>query len=203
MNISIISSIPKLKKLSDFIQFTSKVLIMFILVCLSLLLLSFFIYLGDIFLNTLMGRTKAPLFSTYVIVSPSMVPTIQIDDAIVIKRNDRDNYQIGDIITFMSNDANYQGKTITHRIVEKSKLSNERSLYVTKGDNNPVVDPFTVDTASIYGKVLFTIPKFGNVQSFFSKPTNYFLCLLVASFVFIIYELLRISILMIIRKGFI
>ena len=74
-------------------------------------------YLFDMFIHSGSSNTP-PLYSTYMIVSPSMVPTINVNDAIVVKRIDHDNYKVGDIITFSSIDDNYKGLMITHRIVD-------------------------------------------------------------------------------------
>ena len=158
------------------------------------------LYLGDLLVNSHNGTYKNPLFSAYVIVSESMVPTIKINDAIVVKRDDHDQYNVGDIITFESSDVNYEGLTVTHRIVDKEGIGEENSVYTTKGDNNSIADPAAVYTNSIYGKVLFKIPKVGYVEQFFSKPTNFFICLLIPAVIFIVYELTRIGILMTKRK---
>ena len=149
-------------------------------------------YLGDLLINSKNGKPTNPLFSTYVIVSPSMVPTIKINDAIVIKRIDNDGYKIGDIITFTSSDINYKNLMVTHRIVNKENVSYKNSIYTTKGDNNYRADPTSVQTNAIHGRVLFKIPKVGYIKEFFSKPINYFLCLLVPAVIFIVYEVLRI-----------
>lgn len=155
------------------------------------------IYIGDLVL-----RNGNPLFSAYVIVTPSMVPTIKIDDAIVVKRVDNDKYKVGDIITFESSDSNYEGLAVTHRIVEKHNLDNQNSVYTTKGDNNEVIDPVSVKTDSIYGKVLFKIPQVGKVQEFFSHPANYLLCLLVPAIIFIIYDMTKIFVVFSKKKKF-
>ena len=183
------------KKNSQFKYLIHFVLRAFLLSILCLLL--FFgviitIYLGDRLLN----NNKTPLFSTYVVLTPSMDPTIKANDAIVVKRVDKDKYKVGDIITFNSNDVNYQGLTITHRIVEKHAVDTGNSIYTTKGDNNTKIDPTTVKTDSIYGKVLFKIPKVGAIQEFFSNPINYLFCLLIPATVFIIYNLSKILVIM-------
>ena len=49
-------------------------------------------YYIDLLINVKNGKETNPLFSAYVIVSPSMVPTIDVNDAIVIKRIDNDKY---------------------------------------------------------------------------------------------------------------
>lgn len=155
------------------------------------------VYLGDLLI-----KDKSPLFSTYVIVTPSMVPTIKIDDAIVVKRVDNDKYKVGDIITFNSNDAHYEGLAVTHRIVEKQKLNEDTSVYTTKGDNNKMIDPASVKTEDIYGKVLFKIPQIGKVQEYFSHPANYLTCLLGAAVIFIMYDMTKIFVLMKKKKKF-
>lgn len=98
------------------ITFMSNFVLRAFLIALLCLLLGFglimVVYLGDLLI-----KDKSPLFSTYVIVTPSMVPTIEIDDAIVVKRVDNDKYRVGDIITFESNDSNYEGLAVTHIIV--------------------------------------------------------------------------------------
>lgn len=150
------------------------------------------IYFGDLLLNVKSGNYKNPIFNGYVIVSQSMVPTINVEDAIVVKRIDNDNYNIGDIISFSSSDDNYKGLTVTHRIVSKEKNNNNSSSYTTKGDNNPIQDKKSVLTDDIYGKVMFIIPRFGYIQKFLSKPINFIICILIPVFVVFIYDGIRI-----------
>lgn len=156
-----------------------------------------FVYLGDMLI-----KGDNPLFSTYVIVSPSMVPTIKIDDGIIVKRVDNDKYNIGDIITFESKDSHYDGLTVTHRIVEKHILDDKKSIYTTKGDNNAVIDPVSVKTDAIYGKVLFKVPNMGRVQKFLSYPANYLYCLLIPAIIFVLYDVIKIFIIISKKKKF-
>ena len=152
----------------------------------------FLVYFGDLIINTSLGNGKAPIFGAYVIASPSMFPTIQKNDAIIIKRVDHDNYDVGDIITYASLDNTNIGRIVTHRIIEKDSVGTENSYYKTKGDNNTLVDPVSVNTSEIYGKVIFRVPKIGYIQDFFSKPSNYFICLLIPAFILVVYEVVRI-----------
>ena len=160
------------------------------------------LYMGDLLVNSKNGDVNNPLFSTYVIVSPSMVPTIKINDAIIIKRVDNDGYKVGDIITFKSNDINYQDLMVTHRIVNKENISYKNSKYTTKGDNNINIDPNSVQTNAIHGRVLLKIPKVGYIKEFFSNPVNYFICILVPAIIFILYDLGRVLITVYKRKVF-
>ena len=125
---------------------------------------------GKQYPTPLILRLTDNINSVYISRKNGKYSTIMINDAIVIKRVDNDKYKIGDIITFISSDSNYKGLTITHRVVDKLAVGEKNSIYTTKGDNNRVIDPATVSTRDIYGKVLFKIPKIGYMQDFFSKP---------------------------------
>lgn len=157
--------------------------------------LLFFLYFGDLLLNVKSGNYNSPLFNGYIIVSPSMVPTINVNDAIFVKRQSNDRYNIGDIISFFSTEYDLKGMVITHRIISKSKKSTMLSEYRTKGDNNSVPDRESVFTDSIYGKVLFVVPKLGYIQQFLSKPINFICCIILPALIIIIIDFVRVGLL--------
>lgn len=131
--------------------------------------LLFIIYFGDLFSNVNSGKYKYPLYGIYVIVSPSMVPTIRVNDGVFIKRND--NFKIGDIITFESTNVNIN-MPITHRIVSIEEMDNGSFVYRTKGDNNGFIDKDVVSHDNIMGKVMIKFPKLGVVKSFLRNYIN-------------------------------
>ena len=179
----------KIQKIILLFRFIFHSFLVAILVFLIILVFFVTFYYSDLILNSSGSSFRKPLFSTYIIASQSMLPTIKVNDAIFIKRVDNDNYNVGDIVTFVSSDENYNGLKITHRIVKKQNISKNQSLYTTKGDNNPVSDTALVDTDSIYGKVLFRVPKVGKVKNFFSNPVYYFICLLIPIGLFVFYQI--------------
>ena len=77
------------------------------------------------------------------VVSDSMKPTIEKGDKIVVKK--QDSYEVGDIITYISNDENL----ITHRVMKKYE-----NVFITKGDNNNTEDEERVEQDQIIGKVI-------------------------------------------------
>jgi len=190
MDISEDSLFSKIHYLSYFV-FRAFLIAVF---CLLFLLMVFFIiYFTDLFLNVKSGNYKTPLFNGYVIVSPSMVPTIKINDAIVVKRENDKKYNIGDIISFYSTEYDYNGMVVTHRIIDKNTISTNLSNYVTKGDNNPIADRNGVNTSNVYGKVLFIIPKLGYIQNYLSNPVHFSICILIPALIVIFYDLFRIG----------
>lgn len=157
------STFGKLKYIGNFIarSFLYAAFVFFIIFGLIMT-----VYFGDLFYNLSQGNHKLPLFNAYVIVSPSMVPTIMVNDAIVVRREEGVELGIGDIITFSSVDPSYPGLTVTHRIVGKQKSQNGGYIFRTKGDNNNIEDPALVNEDNVYGRVILKIPKLGYVRQF-------------------------------------
>ncbi len=139
------------------------------------------------------GDVNSPLISAYVIVSESMIPTIKVNDAIVITRVNKGSLKVGDIITFRSNDRIYKGMTVTHRIIGIDKDIKGEDIYRTKGDNNYLADTALVDSGSIYGKVILKIPKIGYLQRFVSSTAGFVISIILPIIVVILYEVIRIK----------
>ncbi len=89
-------------------------------------------------------------YEAIVILSNSMYPTLEKGD-IVIYEKDIQNVHEKDIIVFETKD-----KTIVHRVVKKINNS-----YLTKGDNNNVVDNYKVDKKDIKGIYKFSLKYLG------------------------------------------
>ena len=88
-----------------------------------------------------------------------------IDDAVVTMRRSKEDIKVNDVITFVSQNPNHNGVTITHRVVGIVKLDNGKVSYRTKGDHNSIPDSSLVEYDNILGKVLFKIPKIGYLQT--------------------------------------
>lgn len=166
------------------------------LIAVFIILLVLFGIMGICFFDSLYnsskGISKNPLIGTYVVVTESMIPTINVNDAVIIGRVDESNVNIGDIVTFSSTDEYYNGLTITHRVVGKQLSSEGKYVYRTKGDNNSLEDTALVNIENIYGKVLFKIPKVGYLKNFISSPSGFVLSIIIPVLLIILYEIYRI-----------
>lgn len=98
----------------------------------------------------------------FIIMSGSMEPTIDTSD-VVITKEQKDNFQNGDIIAFQNSKA-----VTVHRIVDISK-EDEVTLYQTKGDNNNTVDLKKVKQSEVKGKVVYKLPKVGKAILFINS----------------------------------
>ena len=181
MNKALQNKIGNITYLSHFV---AKAFLVSIIGMMLLLAIVFGIYFIDLIFNE--ESSEKPLFNGYIIVSQSMVPTINVNDGIVVKRVDNDKYQVGDIVSYVTNDSRFRGAVVTHRIVTKENNTASSSIYTTKGDNNQMVDANSVYTSMINGKVLFRIPKIGYFYNFLSNPVNFIFCMLGAVIVLIL-----------------
>lgn len=95
--------------------------------------------------------TDTPIVAVF---SNSMVPTFEKGDMIIVKGTD--SPEIGDVIVFDSPGYNYP---IIHRIID----INENGM-LTKGDHNPVKDPWTISQENVHGKAILKLPYLGWVK---------------------------------------
>lgn len=96
-------------------------------------------------------------FKAYIITTDSMQPSINKEDVVVVKKEEEDKINVGDVITF-----NQNGKVITHRITNIEEQEGKK-IYTTKGDNNNLEDKEKIDYSVIEGKNILVIPKLGYV----------------------------------------
>ena len=175
-----------------FLHFITKVFLYVVFLLLIIIFLLFIFYFVDLLYNVRSGEDKPPLFDAYVIVSPSMVPTIKVQDAIIIGRVDPSDLEQGDIISYLATDSYYSGKVITHRIIGIEEASDGTLLFRTKGDNNNVADGTLVDEDNVYGKVLFRIPMLGFIRQFLSTYFGWILCIALPLLYLIMTEVIRV-----------
>ncbi len=151
------------------------------------------LYFADLAYNLSKGNNKLPLFDAYIIVSPSMVPTIKVNDAIIIKREEAENLKIGDIITFSSIDPSYPGLIITHRIIGRQTSSAGEYIFRTKGDNNSIADPSLVLSDKVFGKVILKIPKLGFIRSFITTTWGFIITIIVPILIIIVIDTIKLK----------
>ena len=169
------------------LRFIASIFLYSILVVLGIILLMFIAYLVDQKIWASKGQSKSPLFGAYVIISESMVPKINVNDAVITMRVSEKHIKKNDIITFLSKDIETMGTPITHRVVGIVYEDEEETKvlgYRTKGDHNNTQDFALIKPDEVLGKVYLRIPKVGYIQSFLAKPIGWLLvivlpCLLI------------------------
>ena len=181
-----------LTKLRNVFHFITTVFMYSICLIMIIVFLVFVVNFIDKQHNLRSGSNKKDLFSAYTIVSPSMVPTINVLDVVVTMRvNSPEDIEKGDIVTFNSTDYRYSGVLVTHRIVDIEKTSNGEYLFTTKGDNNNTQDSSRISFNEIYGRVLFRIPKIGYIQYYLSSILGWVAIIIAPAVMIIGYDIYK------------
>ena len=101
-------------------------------------------------------------YRIFEVASGSMEPTLQINDILLVKVNEKD-IKNNDIIAYKEKDKD---TVITHRIID---INNE--TIMVKGDANNTMDsPITKE--QVIGKVVKVYPKLGVWKKVFADPKN-------------------------------
>ena len=145
-----------IKKRKNRITKIKSVFSILIYICLIPLL----IYNITLIIQSVINPNETPSFfgiKTYVIISGSMLPELDIGDIVIVKDEEQSEYKEGDIISFREDE-----NVITHRI---SKIIEENGVkkYVTKGDNNNTEDLESIEREQIEGKVIGKISFLGKL----------------------------------------
>ena len=170
-----------IKYLKEIVSWT----IFTLLIIIGIFLIYYFIAVR---LYTVKGEKYEPKFSLYTIVSPSMVPTLNVYDVIInVSVKNIEEVKINDVITFISTWDVNSGMTVTHRVVGSKKLDNGEVCLITRGDNNTQEDQSCVKKENLIGVTKAVIPSLGKVQAFISSKAGWLLIIILP----IVYSLLK------------
>lgn len=178
---------PDIKWLFNYMMSIVMYAIIVVLILVGAILLAYFL---DVTKRGNNSEWQAPLYGAYVIVSGSMEPSIHVNDAIVIKRTESTDIEVGDVVTYRSLDPSYYGIMITHRIIDIVNEDGEIK-YVTKGDANQTRDRSLVSLDQIYGEVIMRIPKLGYLQYFLATAYGWIIAVVVPCVGIIVYDILK------------
>ena len=126
-----------------------------------ILIILLLIYNISLIIQAVVNPSKTPSFfgiKTYSIISGSMEPTIHTGDIVIAKETNKENLQIGDIISFRLGQS-----VVTHRIIGIEETENGE-VYTTKGDKNNTEDKVEIKIDLIEGKVIGRIPFMGKIS---------------------------------------
>jgi len=142
---------------------------------------------AQLFVGSALGSSPV-----YVVVSRSMVPTLEVGDLVITQSVPFSDINVGQVIiyqqpTFSGTCPNPSGLTIVHRVVGMTALG-----LITQGDDratNPVPDEPgqwpPVPAECVKGVVVLAIPYLGLVSMVIPYPWNYALVGLILAFVFL------------------
>lgn len=138
------------------------------------------------------NRSDRSLFGyqAYIVTTDSMSATdFNSGDLILVKEvEDATTLQPGDIITYISQNTESYGETITHKIRSVTTDANGNLGFITYGTTTDSDDETIVTAPYILGKHEKTIPKLGTFFNFLKTPQGYIVCIFVPFVLLILYQ---------------
>ena len=178
-----------LKDIKWLFNYMMSIVMYAIIVMLILVGILLFAYFIDI--KRRAANIESPLYGAYVIVSGSMEPIIKIRDAVITRRVDSiDDISRGDVVTYRAMDESYYGILITHRVIDIQKKG-DKTIFITKGDNNETIDRSPIEFGQITGKVIMRVPKIGYVKYFLVSSYGWIIAIVIPSFAIIGYDIFK------------
>ena len=128
-------------------------------------------------------------FKMYIVNSDSMAATdFNAGDLILVKEVDPSTLNVGDIITFMSQDTDSFGETITHKIRKLTTDAEGNPGFITYGTTTDTDDETIVTYPYVLGKYQSHIAGLGTFFNFLKTTPGYFVCIFTPFMLIILYE---------------
>lgn len=125
----------------------------------------------------------------YIVLSDSMSATdFDAGDLVVVKEVDPGTLQVGDIVSFVSQNADSYGQVTTHKIREITVTDAGEPGFITYGTTTDTNDEGVVTYPYVQGKYVLAIPKLGTFFQFLKTPQGYLLCILLPFMLLILYQ---------------
>ena len=128
-------------------------------------------------------------YKMYIVNSNSMAATdFNAGALIFVKEVDPSTLKEGDIITFMSQDTDNFGETVTHKIRKVTTDAEGNPGFITYGTTTDTDDETIVTYPYVLGQYKSHIPGLGFFFNFLKTTPGYFVCIFTPFMLIIIYE---------------
>lgn len=128
-------------------------------------------------------------YKMYIVNTDSMAATdFKAGSLIFVKEIDPSTLKDGDIITFMSQDTDSFGETITHKIRKTTTDAEGNPGFITYGTTTGVDDETIVTYPYVLGKYTGNVAGLGTFFNFLKTTPGYFVCIFTPFMLIIIFE---------------
>lgn len=119
-------------------------------------------------------------YRAFIVLSDSMSATdFDAGDVVLVRETDPATLEAGDIIAFTSQDPDFFGETITHKIRRRTVSPSGEPGFVTYGTTTDTDDVVIVTYPYILGKYQLRLPKVGTFFQYLKTTPGYILCILI------------------------
>lgn len=93
-------------------------------------------------------------YRMFTVATGSMVPKYEVGDVLISKEVAPEDIKIGDTISYLGSSGSFDGKVVTHEVVDIEKDVDGNLVFHTKGIANIIEDPVVYED-QIYGVVVY------------------------------------------------
>lgn len=140
---------------------------------------------------TTFNRNDRDLFGykAYIVNTDSMSASgIHAGDLVLTKEVDPSTLVEGDIISYISQNSESFGQTITHKIRKLTKDSKGDNGFITYGTTTDTDDETVVTYPYVLGKYSMKISNLGNFFNFLKTTQGYIICIFIPFMLLILYQ---------------
>ena len=140
---------------------------------------------------TTFNRNDRNLFGyrAYIVNSDSMAEGyFNAGDLIFVQEVNPGSLQAGDVISYISQNPDSFGETITHKIRTRTYDAEGNPGFITYGTTTGVDDEIIVTFPYVLGQYRTYIPKLGTFFNFLKTTPGYFICIFVPFMMLILYQ---------------
>lgn len=128
-------------------------------------------------------------YKAYIVTSDSMSATdFDAGDLIFVKEVAANILQVGDIVTYISQNSENYGEIITHKIRTKTTDAEGNPGFITYGTTTNIDDAMVVTYPYVLGKYVSHLAGVGTFFNFLKTPQGYIICIFVPFMLLILYQ---------------
>ena len=128
-------------------------------------------------------------YKAYIVNTDSMSKTdFKAGDLILVKEVDPSTLREGDIITYLSQNTENFGETVTHKIRKLTTDIRGNPGFITYSTSTDQDDETVVTYMYVLGKYEKTVPNVGYFFNFMKTPQGYITCIFVPFMILILYQ---------------
>ena len=128
-------------------------------------------------------------YKLFNIISESMIPKYQTCDILLAKEvEDFSTLKVGDDVVYLGAVDTFNGKVVTHQIIDIKQDETGKYIFTTKGINNSASDP-TITQDQILGKVIYKTVLLSWLSEILTKAYGFYFLIFIPLCVMIFFEI--------------
>jgi len=124
----------------------------------------------------------------FTVITGSMLPEYEVGDMIISIEAEPEEIKVGDNVVYEGLVDDFNGKIVTHKVIEKRKSGGEYK-FITKGLNNDIEDP-EISEKQILGKIVYRTTILSFVSKLINNTSTFFIVIFIPFVLLVFFEII-------------